>query len=513
MEKIVIVGGGTAGWMAAIAISSHFPDKRVTVIEPASGSPIGVGESVTGSVLRFVRYPFHELSTEEFFRNCDATLKLGIRFQDWSGEGTEYLSPIDYPPEYFRHHYYEDLEDFYALLVSKGKRLGEDQLHGLLMRANRTDFFRMNGKVSGDFSTASCHLDARKFAAWLRKAAVARANVTHLDDEIEGPEMDGESGLVKWINTKNGNLVEGDFFLDCTGFHRLVFGQAYSPAWIDYSDFIRVDRAVVSFAPHPEGEDMPVYTLARALRHGWMWEIPTQSRLGRGYVFSSKHASDEEVISELRELRLLSEKEDPRVIPFRPGKFATQWEGNVCAIGLAGGFLEPLESTTIHMMDVQIKALTELFLPFFSRTSAPALSRKYNALIETMYEDFVDFVSFHYRTGRSDTTFWREYQEEEALTDRNRIRLETWRHAFPSREDFPGVQTDRFILTAGLLVWGPMLCGLGLLQPDHAQTVLQRTKAEIPSADNLARYMKIRDTIAAGALSQEETVRFLRGDR
>ncbi|MFT7639330.1 MAG: hypothetical protein ACI9G1_001066 [Pirellulaceae bacterium] len=511
IKRIVIVGGGTSGWMAAIALSAHLPKVDITVIDPAGIAPIGVGESVTGVVQHFVRYPFHKLDLTEFYRQTDATLKLGIKFKHWTKQGQEYLAPIDFPPDIFEHHYPEDMENFYAIMTANGRSICEEQIHGHLMRANKTDYVRKGDVVSSEHSSASCHFDALKFAAWLKSLAPDRENITHVDDSIKGFERDAETGFVTKVITVKGAEIAGDFFIDCTGFRRELFEKAYSPSWIDFSQHIKVDSAIPSFQPHPEGKEMPVNTVARAMPHGWMWEIPTQSRMGLGYVFSSKYVSDEQAIKEQRDIGV-DVGENPRVIRFKPGKFATQWEGNVCALGLAGGMIEPLESTTIHIADVQIKALAELFIPYFTPAGAGVLSKKYNLLIDTMYNDFVDFVSFHYHAGRDDTDFWRDYQRPESITDANKTRMETWTHSYPAREDFSGMLTYRFIQTTGLVIWMPMLCGLGMLNRNAATEMLNHSKWLHWAQDNLTKYMQLRDYVTANAASQREAIRSMRGE-
>src|SRR5687767_12399932 len=182
MKHIVIVGGGTAGWMAAIAIADRFPEKRVTVVDAKALGPIGVGESVTGVVLEFVADRTHGLTMGEFFRRCDPTFKMGIWYHDWAGVGTQYLSPIDAPQSYFKHRYETHIEEFFAKAAAEGVKLGEVQFFALLMRENKTDHFRNpDGTVNTQFATASCHFDALKFAAWLEEIAPQRANIVHID--------------------------------------------------------------------------------------------------------------------------------------------------------------------------------------------------------------------------------------------------------------------------------------------------------------------------------------------
>ena len=338
MKEIVIVGGGTAGWMAAIAISGRFPEKRITVVDPKGGSPIGVGESVTGVVLQFVSDPLHGLSMGEFFRRCDPTFKTGIWYKDWHGPGTEYVSPIDAPPQYFKHSYPSFTEEFYARIVADGATIGEVQLYGMLMRRNLTDYCRNpDGSVNADWAFASCQFDALKFAGWLREVAVLRPNVTHVDGIVEGFERDAENGHITSIRTQTGQEIRGEFFIDCTGFHRLLFARAYQPAWKSYAPWIKVDSALPRFVEYAPGQPIPNFTLARAMPHGWMWEIPTQSRLGRGYIFSSRYVSDEQAIADFRATGV-DVGDSPRILRFEPGRFEKMWEGNVCTIGFRACF-------------------------------------------------------------------------------------------------------------------------------------------------------------------------------
>jgi tryptophan halogenase len=510
MQHIVIVGGGTAGWMAAIAFASRFPDKRITVVDAKALGPIGVGESVTGVVLGFVADPLYGLHMGEFFRRCDPTFKMGIWYKNWQGPGTEYLTPIDFPPKYFKHNYDTVAEEFYAMAAAQGVRLGEAQLYSVLMRKNCTDHFRNpDGSVNAEMAFASCHFDALKFAAWLQEIAVQRPNVKHYDDVVERFERDAATGHVTKIHTKSGREIAGDFFVDCTGFHRLLFAKAYEPKWRSYADYIKVDSAIPRVVPHVDGEVMPNYTMATAMPHGWMWQIPTQSRLGRGYIYSSRYISDEQAIAEFRAVGV-DPGENPRILRFQPGRFEKQWDGNVCTVGLSGVFSEPLESTTIHGMTVQIKFLTDLLLPFATREAMPVLAEQYNRLSAAAYDDYVDFINFHYYTGRTDTEFWRDYQRPESLTPSNRFRAEKWRHAFPAREDFSPIYTQLAAHTSGLIVWAPMLCGLGLLRPEYARRVVQMSRHQKLLEENTARYLQIRNHIAANALTQVEAIQYFR---
>ena len=510
IKNIVIVGGGSAGWMTAIALSGRFPDKHITVIDSTVIGPIGVGESVTGVVLAFVKDPLHGLSLGEFFRRCDPTFKLGILYKDWQGPGTEYLSSIESPSAYYQAHYPLHSEEFFAHAAADGRKLGDVLLYSRLMRTGKTDYQRSpDGGVDKSFGYASCHFDAKAFAAWLAEVAAKRANVTHVDDIVEGFAQDPESGHITAIRTRSGREISGEFFIDCTGFHRLLLAKAYQPNWKSYADHIRVDSAIPVQTPHPEGKPVPNYTVSTAMPHGWQWQIPTQSRLGKGYIFSSRYISDEQAVAEFRATGV-DVGDNPNILRFSPGRYEQQWVGNVCTIGIAGVFSEPLEASTIHGTSVQIKLLTEILLVHATPAAMRGLAASYNRLVAAAYDDYADFINFHYHRGRTDTAFWRDYQQPEALTPLNQDRLEKWRHTFPSREDFAPRYTDVALHTTTPAIWAPMLCAFGLLRPDAARRTLQITRFPSHLQQNVTRYIQLTNQIFQNALTQEETIAWFR---
>ncbi len=511
-NNIIVVGGGTSGWMAAISLASYLPDKRITVIDPASISPIGVGEATTGVVQRFVNDPRHRLSQQDLFRHCDTTLKLGVWYKDWQGAGTDYPTPIDAPFRWFPHTYGQDGEDFYALAAADGQALGDIQIHAILMRLNKTDLIRQpDGAISDQYADPSCHFDALQFAAWLKRVAPSRENIVHVDDVVTSFDQDATTGHIRSVTTEQGQTFAGDFFLDCTGFRRQLLQPAYTPAWIDYSRHIRVDSAIPFFTPHDDAADIPVFTAAQALRHGWMWRLPTQSRMGNGYVYSSSYVSDENAVRELQQAGF-DVGETPRIIRFQPGRFKSQWQGNVCALGLAGGFLEPLEATTIHITSVQIKALAELYLPFYTSAAAAVFARDFNRLMQSMYDDFVDFISIHYHAGREDSEFWRDYQRDDSITATNLERREKWQYRFPVREDLTPINTSRLHLVAGMPVWMPTLSGLGYLQPRQAQQFCRTSPFPTQAQENAQRYLRMREVICRNPVSHRDAIAYLRGE-
>lgn len=511
MTNIVIVGGGTAGWMAAMAIASRFPDKRISVLDPVVIGPIGVGESVTGVVRKFVQDPLHKLSLGEFFRRCDVTLKAGIWYKDWQGPGSEYLTPIDSPPDYFKHFYETAVEEFFALAAADGARLGDVQLYSRLMRSNTTDYFRNpDGSVNTQAAQLSCHFDALKFALWLREVVVRHPNITHVDDVVDGFELHPQTGYVTSIRTKAGRQIEGDFFIDCSGFHHLLLAKAYQPKWKSYADYVKVDTAIPFFQQYTEGQAMPTYSMASAMPAGWVWQIPTQSRLGRGYLFASRYLDTQGALEQIRAIGL-TPPDNPRVLRFDPGRYDKAWIKNVCTIGLSGGFIEPLESSTIHLMYVQIRMLTELLIPCLMPQTMAVLAEQYNRFVDIAYEDYIEFITFHYHTGRNDSEFWRDYQKPSAILPNNQARMEKWRYAFPVREDFTGIFSQRIPLTTGLVIWAPMLDGMGFFNRQNAQKYISLGVRGQMLNENVERYMQVRNRVTATALTHAEAIEYCRG--
>jgi hypothetical protein len=511
MKKIVIVGGGAAGWMAAITFASRFPAMRIVVVDPKVIGPIGVGESVTGVVMSFVTDPLHQLSLGDFFRRCDVTFKAGIWYKNWQAENTEYLTPIDSPPDYFAHYYATHIEEFFAATAADGIKLSDAQIYSNLMKTNRTDYLRNpDGTVNADLAKVSCHFDAIKFGSWLRENAVKFPNIEQVDDVIDSFEQDPGSGFVTKIRTRGGLEIDGEFFIDCTGFHRLLLAKAYEPRWLSYADVIRVDSAIPFFQNYADGQEMPTYTMASAMQNGWLWQIPTQSRLGRGYIFSSRYTDAEAAIAEIRSVGL-EPGDNPRVIRFDPGRFAQTWIKNVCAVGLSGGFIEPLEASTIHGMYVQTQLLATMFLPYCTPAAMPSLAESYNSLVNIAYDDYTDFISFHYHAGRTDTEFWRDYQKPSSMTAANRHRYEKWQYTFPTREDFAGTFCTRVFLTTSMVVWAPMLCALGFLRRDLGRLLAFSSRNQQQLRENVARYIRLRNRITATALTHAEAIEYFRG--
>jgi tryptophan halogenase len=403
IRKIVIVGGGTAGWMAAAAIARKLRLQHVSVrlIESAEIGIVGVGEA-TVPHLRF----FNEslgFDEAEFMRSTQATFKLGIEFCNWGRRGDAYIHPFG----------------------ELGKRIGGIEFHHFWMKLKQQsedsdilDLFNYSlpivmakrGKfafpapdirsVASTFAYAY-HFDATLYAPYLRKFAESQG-VTRTEGKVVDVELRPEDGHVAAVKLENGERIEGDLFVDCSGFRGLLIEQALKTGYDDWSHWLPCDRAVA--APCETRGMSVAYTRAIAREAGWQWRIPLQRRVGNGYVYSSQYISDEDAEKTLRdnlEGPLLAE---PRQLRFVTGRRKKTWNKNVVAVGLAGGFLEPLESTSIYLIQQAITYLLELFP---ERGFDAVDVDEFNRLIDLEFERVRDFLVLHYHaTERDDAPLW-----------------------------------------------------------------------------------------------------------
>lgn len=459
---IVIAGGGTAGWLAAMMLTDVAArDRRatrVTVVESSKIGTIGVGEGSTAVFRQMLQHL--GLSEAEFLRDTGATIKYGIRHRDWRRVGHSYDGPIDDP------HLVAGgaALDIYA--VAAGRSVGEAHLFQHLLNGNRAPVARAGGNTipAGPFHHAF-HFDQALAGAWLRKHA---RGITLIDDQITGVET-GEGGITA-LRLEGGQRVEGDFFLDCTGFRRALL-TPLGAEWVSYRDVLPVNRAMPFWVDVKDGEEIAPCTVAWAQSAGWMWQIPTQGRWGMGYVYSDAHATPDQAKAEI-EATLGHEIQPRNDIRIDAGRQRDAWIGNCVALGLSSSFLEPLEATSIHGTIVQLLMLSQWI-------AEPQGRAMYNAAVARQVDDFRDFIRLHYVTDRRDSPFWRDVAASHPATVTDRVAA--WAERMPGAGDF-----DPFALGLPHLqqqLYMPVLDGLGLLNRDAARAVM----AADPGARDKAR--------------------------
>ena len=401
IRKLVIVGGGTAGWITAAAFA-RLLGQRLTIelVESEAIGTVGVGEATIPQIIRL--NAILGLDEHEFLRATSGTFKLGIEFVDWGRKGSRYLhtfgdTGMNLGNVAF-HHYWRRS----AGTTPDPKGLWQWSLHQ--MAADQARFGKLDrvGNTAMTGLAYAYHFDASRYALFLRTYAEGRG-VTRTEGIVESIARDGESGDITAITLKGGKQVTGDFFIDCTGFRSLLLGETLGVGYQDWSRWLPCDRALA--VPSERLPTLVPYTRATARDAGWQWRIPLQHRTGNGHVYSSGFTSDDAAADTLMAGLDTKPLGDPRPIRFTTGRREAFWAHNCAAIGLSSGFLEPLESTSIHLIQAHVSRLIQLF----PRGGDAAAERaEYNRRCAAEFAQIRDFLILHYhRTDREDSEFWR----------------------------------------------------------------------------------------------------------
>lgn len=489
VQRVVIVGGGTAGWMTAAALV-RFLGRTVSLrlIESAEIGIVGVGEATLPHLRAFISRI--GLDEAEFIRTTRATLKLGIEFRGFGREGESYIHPFGaygFPLAGVGFHHYW----LRARAAGGAPSIEDYSLPIIAARAGR--FARPEpgpDQVANSWGYAY-QFDANRFGPLLRSKAEA-SGVVRTEGRIVDATRDAETGDLVSVTLASGEVIEGDLFIDCSGFISLLIGKMAEDNWEDWSRWLPCDRAAALPCQSPEGEILP-YTTAAAMPAGWRWRIPLQHRVGNGYVFSSAHLSEDEACSAILGAVEGEPLADPRVLRFRAGRRRRSWVGNVVSIGLASGFLEPLESTSIHLTQMAITRLVELFP---TGKVSPVDRDEFNRLVDYEYDRVRDFLILHYHaTTRSDSEFWNHVRTME-VPDSLQSKLELWREAGRIEHYGEGLFLEPS--------WVAVYLGQGVIPSGYDQ------RADQPSGERLGRAMAdLRAELARRAAAMPSHKAFL----
>ena len=415
---VVIVGGGTSGWMTAAALSKVLRGKyNIRLVESDEIGTIGVGEATIPMIALFNR--MLEIDEDEFVRQTQATFKLGIEFVNWGRLGDRYIHgfgdigqavwTVDF------HQYW--LKQY---LAGKAPELDKFSINTAACATNKFMRPRMDMPTSPLSQIRyAFHFDATLYARYLRGYAIARG-VQRIEGRITSVQTREGDGHVSSVTLQSGEVVAGDLFIDCSGFRALLIEGALKTGYEDWSHWLPCDRAVA--VPCASAAELLPYTRATARQAGWQWRIPLQHRIGNGHVFSSKFMSEDEATAILMGSLDGAPMAEPRPLRFQTGRRNKAWNKNVVSIGLASGFLEPLESTSIHLVQMGI---AHLLTYFPTATFDSAVTAAYNDIMRQEFEWVRDFIILHYKaTERTDTPFWnycRTMDIPEPLRDRMRL--------------------------------------------------------------------------------------------
>lgn len=491
IKKIVIVGGGTAGWMTAALLSKAMTHElEIELIESEEIGTVGVGEATIPQIALFNKYL--QFSENEFLAQTNGTLKLGIEFVNWGKQGSRYIHTFGGIGQDFDliafHHYWLRAREF-GLDTS----LWDYSIHAKAATANK--FARLGPSAEVSNMPYAFHFDASLYAKYLRASAESRG-VIRTEGKILDVKLHPETGFVESLHLENGSVVTGEMFIDCSGFRGILIEQALKSGYHDWSHLLRCDRALA--VPCQSVKPLTPFTRSTARKAGWQWRIPLQHRIGNGLVYCSDYMNDDEAATTLLGNLDGRPLADPRPIKFVTGKRKLTWNKNVLALGLASGFMEPLESTSIHLVQSGLSR----FMQFFPRAGFDKIEiDQYNA--DTMDEWLLirDFLVLHYHLNqRTDSPFWTEVREMEVpatLTQKMALFAANGRINHDKRDLFSDPSWLQVMIGQGLMPKGyhPMAANLSEatlrkmlydIKASHTQTVTPLSTHEKFIADNCA---------------------------
>lgn len=455
--KIVIVGGGTAGWLAALMISKR-TQHSVTVVESDRIDIIGAGEGSTGIFTDIIENNGHDYgcNREDFIEFCSATPKYGIKFKNWTNDPAyNYISPLDITAT--------ANDDIDIVFLAALKFLDHDKTHTVTTCGNAIEHDIRIPPPNAAYVNPAYHFDARKVGRYFQKICTT---VTHEIADVVDVVIDQK---ITKLRLSNNKIIEGDFFIDATGFSRVLLSKL-NAKWKSYKENLPVNCAIPFLLPKDEQPNL--YTTAWAQSSGWMWQIPTLERKGCGYVFSDEFITPENAISEIE--TVLGQEIDPiKVIKFDSGRLEDVWIENCLAIGLSSSFAEPLQATSIHTTIIQLEHFIDGWLRHNLETTMQN-RESYNKIIAKMYDSMRDFLVLHYQSGRSDTEFWRYVNSGETLTDFTRDILELAKIRMPNRTLFQSVPG---VVDWGL--WSFILSGLKLIPQSVVEKELKYRSIDV----------------------------------
>lgn len=458
MKNIIVLGGGTAGLVAAITLKQSFPNYSIKVVESDSVGIIGVGEGSTEHWRRFAEYC--KIDIRELVRETDAALKKGIKFENWNGDGNSYFHSLGHL--FFPYNDPVNTNEFVKTLVVENIKAEDVLVDTSLIEHN-----------AGLFTVNQYHFNTFKLNAYLHKLC-ERRGIEIVEDTIKDVVL-SSNGDVEHI-VGNLGIHSADFFVDSSGFKRIIASKL-GAKFISYKKYLPMNHALAF--PTNDVSDLKPYTLSRALSSGWNWRISTQGRYGNGYVFCDDFMDSTKAHDEVQSF-YSEEVKVAKDIKFEAGRVDRFWINNCVSIGLSASFVEPLEASSIGNSILQALSLCEMLEDWFNDRK---VSEIYDKLFIRCYDNIVDFIQLHYITKRNDTEFWRALPSMMTQTDFIKDNLEHFKKCMPSQHYFTG-KSNMFNAPN----WAQVMAGLDLYDKEHMRKCLLETHGPNVIQEQLAKY-------------------------
>lgn len=480
MERVVVVGGGTSGWFAALKLRQIFSSSVEIIVISAPEVPIvGVGE---GGILNLLTTLNHlNIDLRKFIDETGSTLKLGFRYEGWrTGKQNDYF----YHLFSGKTQEFEWMEDGFHPYLSGLLNHGIDINRYLTSyqfcedRKSSDEVLAILARRNNNFG-ASLHFDTFRVGQYLKNIAKLRG-IVHVEQKIQDVKLHPDTGDVTAIQLADRDIA-CNFVVDASGFSRLLIGKIYKSPWISFADSLPMNRALPFHIKH--NDKIELVTRATAMSAGWVWQIPLQQRIGAGYVYNDQFITDQQAQQEV-EMWLGHEISPAKPISFEAGYYQQVWIKNVVAIGLAGGFVEPLEATSIGQMLEQLSFLSSLIKGSHGVISEQSIDY-YNQQNAQGWLGIRDFIRMHYDTGRSDTPFW-QFMQTVPLSENYRELKKCWQHRTPRMIDFTQYQMNNFQMF-GISSWFAVGTGVGVIKPEATAAELYSLSAE--KKQKLAKYL------------------------
>jgi|TARA_R110000868_G_scaffold204610_2_gene452730 hypothetical protein len=502
IKNIVVVGGGSSGWLTVSNLLFRLPESqniKITLIESKDIPIIGVGESVTGKMWNCINHFDHLGDEKEFLKKTGSTFKYGIQHIDWYKKGHSFLSPIGssfvndttYPTKDY---------DYIRILHIAEKMKYEIPLQNRLMLENKVynikgepgnpykDIIGETGyKQVHDYDVAY-HIDANETSKYLREKCINTGRVKRFEDTINDVYLN-ERGGVESVKLEGGIIIEADLFIDCSGWSRVLINKV-GAKFVSYSNNLLVNKAIVFPKPLEENEIMKNHTYITARDYGWTFEIQLQNRTGRGYVFNGDMIDVEKAVDEMS-IAYKETIEPKKVLDFNCGRLDRFWINNVLAVGLSSNFVEPMEATAMHTTVSQLDRFLEYYFTKHLDLYNKDLQNDYNEYMNSYMDDMRDFITFHYITPRNDTEFWIESSSEKRWSSELKRKMSIWKTRMPREADYHhnGRHHD-----LGNALWLQVGLGMHLFDSEIAKKELHyyglydRAKKDLQGINKFASY-------------------------